>query len=157
MGPQPGKGLAKGLGESGDGFEPFDDFGLGLNAEGFVFEFAVFEEEEGGDVADAVFDGEVGLFVDIDLDDSDGGAFFVSDFVEDGAEHFAGAAPFGPEVDDDGDGGLEDVGGKGGLGGEDDCCAGHRDGMGLGDGDTLGGCGPMQQKSPIGCGSQSGG
>ena len=30
--------------------------------------------------------------------------------VEDGAEHFAGAAPLGPEVDEDGDGGVLDFG-----------------------------------------------
>ena len=48
-------------GKSGEREEALDDFRLGLDAEGLVFQLAILEEEQGGNVADAIFDREVGL------------------------------------------------------------------------------------------------
>lgn len=68
-----------------------------------IDDFAAFEEDEVRDGANAVFGGELLLGVDVDFADLDGVAFFFGEFVEDGSEHFAGTAPFRPEVDEDGD------------------------------------------------------
>lgn len=64
--------------------------------------FASFEDDEGGDGADAVTLGEFGVAVDVDLDDVHFVAHLVLDLFEDGALHLAGAAPCGEEVDEGG-------------------------------------------------------
>ena len=117
---------------SGKGHEALDDFGLGLDAEGFVLQFSILEEEQGGNVADSILDGEIGLLIDIDFDDLDGAAFFGGNFVEDRAQHFAGTAPLGPEINHHGDGGLENFGSKSGFGDLGDCSAGHKCRVGVG-------------------------
>jgi len=109
----PPAGLAEG---SGEGLQPFDDLGLGLDAEGFVLQLAILEEKQGWDIADAVFDGEIGLFIHVDFYDLDGAAFFSGDFIEDRAQHLAGAAPLCPEIDHHGNGGLQDIRSEGGFG-----------------------------------------
>lgn len=67
---------------------------------------AVLEDDEVGDVVDAVLGGEIGAFVDVDLAD-----FEIRDLglelLEDGNLHPAGAAPRGPEIDEDEAGGDE--------------------------------------------------
>ena len=64
--------------------------------------FAALEYVEGGDGADVVALGEVGVFVDVDLDDVYFVAHVVFDLFEDGALHLAGATPCGEEVDEGG-------------------------------------------------------
>ena len=54
--------------------------GLGGGTYELVDEFAVFEEEDGGDVAHAELHGEVFLFVDIALADNDAAVVVVGQF-----------------------------------------------------------------------------
>lgn len=64
---------------------------------------AALEDDEGGHGADADLLGDLGLLVDVDLEEVDllaGGG--VRDLLEDGADGLAGAAPGRPEVDDGG-------------------------------------------------------
>lgn len=81
-----------------------------MHADDAVDLFAVFEEHEHGDGADAELGSEVGAFVDIDLADFKGAALFGGELLEDGGEHAAWAAPLCPEVDDDRAGGGFDLG-----------------------------------------------
>lgn len=71
------------------------------SAHALVFQLAVFEEEYGGDVADAEAGGDVGHFFDVGF--ADGGAAFVviGNFLHDGGEGFAGATPSGTKIDHD--------------------------------------------------------
>ena len=94
----------------GEGFDALDEGVFGLYADDAVDLFAVLEEHEHWDGADAELGGEVGAFVDIDLADFKGAALFGGELLEDGGEHAARATPFGPEVDDDWGGGGFDLG-----------------------------------------------
>src|SRR6202000_342697 len=62
---------------------------------------AALEDHQGRDRRYAVFRCRARALVDIELHDLDLLAHRASDFVERGSDHAAGAAPFGPEVDDD--------------------------------------------------------
>ena len=53
---------------------------------------------------------ELGLLVDVDLDDAKLVAPLVCDLIEDGGDGTAGAAPLRPEVDDDRGLALENLG-----------------------------------------------
>ncbi len=79
-------------------------------ADDLVLHFAVLEEEQEGDRADAVFDGELAGVVDIDLADLGAAGDVGGELIDDGSDHFAGAAPFGPEVDEDRHVGVNDFG-----------------------------------------------
>ena len=59
--------------------------------------------------------GHVGIAVDIDLGQHELAAILMGQLLEDRAEHPAGAAPWRPEIDDNGDGrgSLEDLSNKG--------------------------------------------
>ena len=94
----------------GEGFDAFDEGVFGLHADNAVDLFAVLEEHQHGDGADAELGGEVRTFVDIDLADFESAALFGGELLEDGGEHAAWATPFGPEVDDDRAGGGFDLG-----------------------------------------------
>ena len=86
-----------------DGFEFLFKCALRGCADNFVDNFASFDEEDGGDVADAEFGYEViGVFFDVDLA-YDGLAFvLVGQFLDGWADFAAWAAPCSPEVDDHG-------------------------------------------------------
>lgn len=75
-----------------------------------VLHFAVLEEQEEGDRADIVLHREVARVVDIDLTDFGLVAELAGKLVNDRSDHFAGPAPFSPEIDEDGDGGIDDFG-----------------------------------------------
>ena len=75
-----------------------------------VFYFAVFEEQEKWDGLDVVFHSEVAGVVDIDLANFSFAFDFAGDGIDDGAEHFAWATPFCPEVDEDWHIGIDDLG-----------------------------------------------
>ena len=49
------------------------------------------------------------VFVDVDFDDFQTALVFGGDFVENGGDHFAGAAPGSPKVQQDGDVGVQHV------------------------------------------------
>ena len=103
-----------------------------MHAECFVLELAILKEKEGRNITDAVFHGEVRFLIHINFDDLYRIAFFGGDFIKDRAEHFAGAAPFCPEIHDDRDGGLENFCGESGLGNLGNCGAGHMNEVGVG-------------------------
>ena len=77
-----------------------------------ILHFAVLEEQEKRDRADIVFHRKVASIVDIDLADFGLVADFAGELIDDRTNHFAGSAPFGPEVDEDGHGGIDDFGFK---------------------------------------------
>lgn len=67
------------------------------------------EEQEGGHGPDAKFLGDVGDIVYVDLVEL-GFWVVITEFFDFGGDGFAGAAPFGPGVEDDGTGvGVEDL------------------------------------------------
>ena len=67
------------------------------------------EHHQGGDAAHAVARRRGGVLVDVDLHDLGLGAEARRDLLESRADHLAGAAPFGPEIDHDGRVGLQNV------------------------------------------------
>lgn len=64
--------------------------------------FASLEDDEGGDGADVVAFGNLGVAVNVDLDDVHFVAHLVLDLFEDGTLHLAGAAPCCEKVDEGG-------------------------------------------------------
>src|SRR5260221_10087274 len=94
------------------------EIALAGQADDLFGELAVLEEEKRGDGADAVFGGEGLVLIDVNLADARATGIFVGEFVEDGSDHFAGAAPFSPEINQDWAGGFQDfllkvIGGEG--------------------------------------------
>lgn len=79
-------------------------------ADDLVLHFAVLEEQEKGNRANIVFHREVARIVDIDFADFGLLAKFAGELIDDRPDHFAGSAPFGPEIDEDGNGGVDDFG-----------------------------------------------
>ena len=83
---------------------------FGEGADDLVDRLAVLEKDEGGDAADAVLHGNVGVVVHVDFGDVELAVVFEGEVVDGGGDHFAGAAPFGPEVHEDGEVGAFDLG-----------------------------------------------
>ncbi|KAG5728914.1 hypothetical protein E4T56_gene8934 [Termitomyces sp. T112] len=77
---------------------------------------AALEDHQGRDRHHAVFGRGLRALVDVELDDLDLVAHRAVDLVEGGGDHAAGAAPFGPEIDDDGAVRLEHFGFEIGVG-----------------------------------------
>ena len=71
--------------------------GLGAGTHSLIHKLAVAEHQQGGDAHHAELRGQLGLFIHIDLAHFDIGAL-LGHLVHDGAQHPAGAAPGGPEV-----------------------------------------------------------
>src|SRR6476620_5862993 len=71
---------------------------------------AALEDHQGRDRHHAVFRGRLRALVDVQLHDLDLVAHRAGNLVEGGGDHAAGAAPFGPEVDDHRPGRLEHFG-----------------------------------------------
>ena len=84
------------------GGDLFEEGLFGEEAHVGGFRLTVLEEVERGDGLNIVLSGEGAFFVDVDFQDSEFAVLFGGDFVEQGGEHFAGATPWGPEIDDDG-------------------------------------------------------
>lgn len=93
---------------SGDFDEAVDGF-FGGESDDAGAEFGVDVVVEGGDAEDSVCLCGFWVVVNVAFDDGDVGVGFV-DFFEDGVEGFAWPAPFGPEVYEDGGGGIFDEG-----------------------------------------------
>ena len=89
--------------ESGQGEELGLELVLGdVGSDDLILDLAILEEQKEGDTANAVLRRQFAGVVNVDLADL-GLAFKVGgDLVDDGADHFARAAPFGPEIDEDG-------------------------------------------------------
>jgi hypothetical protein len=88
-------------------------------------ELAALEDHEGGDTADAELGGDVAVVVHVHLGDLEFAFICGGHFVQDRGNHFAGAAPFGPEVDHHRLARLEHVGFESGVGNVFDQIAGH--------------------------------
>jgi len=65
-----------------------------------VAQLAVLEKEQGWDGADVVFERETLIFVHVNFRYFDGVQFFASNLIQQRRDHFAGATPFGPKIDD---------------------------------------------------------
>lgn len=70
-------------------------------ADDLVDNLAVFEEDQGGDTAYAVFAGSGGIVVNVDLADLDLAVVLDRKGVDEGANCFARGTPGGPKVDED--------------------------------------------------------
>jgi hypothetical protein len=88
-------------------------------------ELSTFEDHERGDAANTEFGGNVAVVVHVHFGDLQLAFVSGGHFVEDGGNHFAGAAPFSPKINHHGLAGLKDVGFKCGVGNVFDQIAGH--------------------------------
>jgi len=61
---------------------------------------AVLEKEQGWDRPDIVFERETLIFVHVNFRYFDGVQLFASNLIQQRRDHFAGAAPLGPKIDD---------------------------------------------------------
>ena len=100
-------------------FDPALQRGFRGGADLVRHHLTVLEQEQRRDPAHAQNGGAVGVFVDVDLDDFYLAGQFVGQFFQRRADLTAGAAPFRPEIDDDGDRGIAHLGVKGGIGNSD--------------------------------------
>jgi hypothetical protein len=79
--------------------EPFAQPGLGQRAGKLRHDGTVMEEAHVRDAADAELLRELGVAFGVDLHEPPAAGGLGGEFLEHGAEHLAGAAPRGPEVD----------------------------------------------------------
>src|SRR3954469_8487529 len=68
---------------------------------------AVLEKQKRGNRPDPIFRGAVLMIIDIDLADVDLAGIFLRQFIKNRPDHFAGATPFGPEINEDRRGSLQ--------------------------------------------------
>lgn len=98
-----------------EGLELSEDIFFGEEADVFIDDLAVFDEGERRDGLNIELCGEFAFIIDIDFGDFVFTFVFLSDFEKDGANHFAGAAPRCPEINDDRDFGVDNFGLECGL------------------------------------------
>src|SRR5258708_23770709 len=84
------------------------EIALAAEADNLFGHLAVLEQEKRGNGAYAVFGGEGLMLIDVHLADVHAAGILVGEFVEDGGDHFAGTAPFRPEINEHGAGGFND-------------------------------------------------
>ena len=89
-------------------FQKLQDFGRGKRAHHTVNFEAVKHEDKSGDRRDAEPPGDFLEVLGVHLDDYHLALGARGDFFQFGGDHFAGAAPFGPEIDEDRQAGLAD-------------------------------------------------
>ncbi len=100
--------LSAGWGFVGGDFEldglldQLTELGLGQGAGLHEDDFALLEDGDGGDAADLKGLAEGGVGVGIDLDHADLPGEFGGQLLQNGADHAAGTAPLGPEIDQHG-------------------------------------------------------
>lgn len=90
-----------------EGLNLFYEGGLGAGAYGLVDDFASLDEEDGGDVADAVLGGEGVVLIYVGLAYEHAACVFFGEFVDDGGNLLAGAAPGGAEINYEGESGSK--------------------------------------------------
>ena len=88
-------------------------------------QLAVFEDHECGNAANAKLCGNIAVFINVHLGNLKFSLVGSGNFVQYGCDHFAGATPFRPKVDDDGLGRLHHVCVKSSVRGVFDQIAGH--------------------------------
>jgi hypothetical protein len=82
-------------------FKSAEQIFLAHDARDLIADTAVFEKQERRDRADVVFESETLVIVYIYLRYLDRIGFFARNFLQQGRDHFAWPAPFGPKIDDD--------------------------------------------------------
>ena len=85
-----------------------DDLVLGQGPDELLDDLAALEQQQRGDAADAVGGRRGPAFVHVHLADFEAVLHLSGDFFDARGDHLAGDAPHGPEIDQDGQGGLED-------------------------------------------------
>ena len=100
--------------------QQFQHAALRTCADSLTNQLTVLEQQQGGDAHDAELGGQIGLLVHIDLAHLDVGAL-LGHLVHDGAQHPAGAAPGGLEIEQDGLSALQHLGLKVFFRDGDDC------------------------------------
>ncbi len=93
MGQQPGVELVFGMVAG----QPLDEFSAG-------------EQQQGGDAQDLVFRNHLGIGVRIDFEHFEGAGPLIGELLDQGIQHLAGTAPDGGEIDEDGQGSMQDFG-----------------------------------------------
>ncbi len=83
--------------------------GLGGSAHFVASQFAVLEQQQGGNATNAELGGDAAVLVHIDLHDGELALVFAGHLVERGRDHAARPAPLGPEVHENGNAGLQHV------------------------------------------------
>ena len=86
----------------------FGDLAFRHGADDIFHDFAALENHQARDAADTVLDGGVRIVIDVELADLDFAIVLTGDFLDDRGDHAAGSAPDSPEIDQDGDLGLQD-------------------------------------------------
>ena len=76
---------------------------LRCGADLLVHKIPALEEHNGGAGAHALFRRDLIVLLHVALGDQDAALILGGELVHDGGYHAAGTAPFGPEVDDDGE------------------------------------------------------
>src|SRR5665809_149863 len=89
------------MGDSAREAQPGDDGVLRPCSHDLRFDVAVLKQGDRRDAHDAVFGGNRGGLIDVQLDDLDLAFVLDLDLLELGVDQPAGAAPLGPEIDDD--------------------------------------------------------
>ena len=84
---------------SSDLIEAVFQIALALEANDLLGNLPVLKQQQGWDGANAILGGQALFVIDIDLADFDPPIVFVSQLIEDRRDHLAGAAPFGPKID----------------------------------------------------------
>ncbi len=96
---------------SGEGQQLGFELLLGdIGTNDLVFDLAIFEKQEQGDGADIVFHRKFAGVVHIEFANLGLSLQIRGNLVEHGAYHFAGAAPVGPKIHEDGQIGIDDFG-----------------------------------------------
>ena len=85
---------------------------LAFQTDNLLRDLALLEEEQRGNGLDAVFRGQGLLLINVHFADPDPASVFFGQLIQNGPEHFAGTAPFRPEINQDRCGRLEDFSGK---------------------------------------------
>ena len=91
------------------------NFFLGQRADQLVDQLAVLEQKHRGNILNAVLRSDQGIFVHIELGNFDTTRILVGQFIENGRDRAAGAAPGGPTIHQNRPGRRNDLLGEGGV------------------------------------------
>ena len=88
------------------------ELAFAFEADNLLGHLPLLEEQQRGNGLDAVFRGQGLLLINVHFADPDPASVFFGQLIQNGPEHFAGTAPFRPEINQDRCGRLEDFSGK---------------------------------------------
>src|SRR6266478_5381057 len=84
---------------SGQRVDPAEQIFLARHPGDLIAQLPVLEEKQGWDSADVILKGKALVFVHVDFCNLDCARFFPRNLIKEGRDHFAGAAPFRPKID----------------------------------------------------------